>query len=111
MFRDSWSAKVIFCVINFLYLRPISLRNACEKSSLLLNMNTFAPCNFTRTLIPFACILQGLDLMSAIGILQKHYLVDICDRLLVLNANWMGNKIFQKSKVQKSTSVVASTLS
>ena len=58
----------------------MSLRNTCEKSSLLLNMNILAPCNFPITLIPFACILQGIDLMSAIGILYKDYLVDICDR-------------------------------
>ena len=49
--------------------------------------------------------------MSAIGILHKHYLVDICDKFQVLNANRMGNEIFQKLKVQRSTSVVASTLS
>ena len=58
----------------------MSLRNTCEKSSLLLNMNTLAPCNSPITLIPFACILQELDLMSAKGILYKDYLVDICDR-------------------------------
>ena len=32
----SWSAKVLFCMMNFLHHRPISLRNTCEKSSLLL---------------------------------------------------------------------------
>ena len=58
--------------MDFLYLRPISLRNTCEKSSLLLNMVTLAPCNVPITLIPFAFVLQGLDLMSAIGTLHKH---------------------------------------
>ena len=73
--------------MNFLYLKPTSLKNTCEKSSLLLNMNTLAPCQFPITLIPFACIFQGFDLKSVIGILHKNYLIGICDRFYVLNAS------------------------
>ena len=38
----------------------MSLRNTCEKSSLLLNMKTLAPCNFPIKLNSFTCIFQGL---------------------------------------------------
>ena len=111
VFQNSWSAKVLFCVMNFLYLRPISLRNTCEKSSLLLNINMLAPCNFPITLILCAYFTRTWSYVSNIGILHKHYLVDIRDSFQVLIANWMGNEVFQKSKAQRSTSVVASTLS
>ena len=66
------------------HLRPIFLRNTCEKSSLLLNMNTLTPCYLPIKLIPFTCIFfQGLGHKPAVAIMQKHYLVDICDKFLL----------------------------